>query len=187
MKDDIKKAVASLKSGGIILYPTDTIWGIGCDATNSKAVDKIYKIKGRQKTASFLILLEDVKKITQYVKETPEIIYDLIESFDFPTTIIYPKAINLAKNMIAPDGSIAIRIVREGFASDMLKAFGKPVVSTSANFSGEPSPLMFKDISDSLKEKMDYIVEADRTNVRVTKPSTIIRLKPNGEFEIIRD
>ena len=187
MKDDISNAVAVLKSGGIILYPTDTIWGIGCDATNSRAVDKIYKIKGRQKSASFIILLEDVKKIPQYVKVVPDIVYDLIESFDFPTTVIYPQAINLAKNILAADGSIAIRIIKKGYSFDLLKEFGKPIVSTSANFTGEPSPMMFKDISESLKNKMDYVVKTINTNVMITKPSTIIRLNPNGEFEIIRE
>jgi len=187
MSEDISKAVVILNSGGILLYPTDTIWGIGCDATNFKAVEKIYKIKGRSKSSSFIVLLDDVKKITDYVSEVPGILYDLLGSIDFPTTVIYPKAKNLAKNVVATDGSIAIRIISNGFTHKLLKAFGKPVVSTSANFSGEPSPFKFKDISETLIGKMDYVVESNRANIQVTKPSTIIRLKPNGEFEIIRD
>ena len=187
MKEELSKAVAVLKSGGILLYPTDTIWGIGCDATNARAVEKIYKIKGRRKSSSFIVLLDKVDRINDYVNQVPDILWDLIKSFDFPTTIIYPNAKNLAKNVIASDGSIAIRIIREGFAHEMIKQFGKPVVSTSANFSGEPSPIMFKDISGDVIDRMDYVVESDRKNVRVTKPSTIIKLKPNGEFDVIRD
>ena len=133
------------------------------------------------------MLLHDVKKISEYVSEIPEILWDLISSIDFPTTIIYPKAKNLAKNVIAADGSIAIRIISSGFTFKMLEEFGKPIVSTSANFTGENSPLMFKEITQALIERMDYVVEAERTNLHVTKASTIIKLKPNGDFEIIRE
>ena len=187
MKEDIEKAVEVLKSGGTILYPSDTIWGIGCDATNQKAAEKIYTIKGRQKKSSFIVLLHDPKMIKNHVKEVPGILWDLIDSIDFPTTIIYEDAINLAKNVIASDGTIAIRVVKEGFCHELLKAFGKPIVSTSANFSGESPPLLFRDIPDALIEMVDYVTTSGRSNLQKVKPSTIIRLKPNGEFDIIRE
>lgn len=187
MKEDIKKAIEVLKRGGTLLYPSDTIWGIGCDAGNDKAAQKIHKIKGRHKKSSFIVLLHDVNLITDYVEEVPQILEDLISSFDFPTTIIYPRAKNLAKNVIAVDGSIAIRIVRKGFIYDLLSSYGKPIVSTSANYSGEPTPVMFKDISESLVKHIDYVVKSDRTDLKEVRPSTIIRIKPNGEFDIIRE
>ncbi len=186
MEEDIKKAVEVLKKGGTILYPTDTIWGIGCDATNAKAVNKIIQIKNRPKEFSFIILLDDSKKILTYVEEVPEILWDLLDSFDNPTTIIYPKAINIAKNAIANDGSIAIRVVKDEFCCKLISAINKPIVSTSANYSGEPSPLMFKDISPLLKEKVDYIVKTNQTKLNKVKASTIIRLKLNGEFDVVR-
>lgn len=187
MQEDIKKAVEVLKNGGTIIYPTDTIWGIGCDATNSKAEQKVYKLKSRKQKASFIVLLETEKKIANYVEELPEILWDLIESIDFPTTIIYPKAKNLAKNVVATDGSIAIRIVKSGFCHDLIKAFGKPLVSTSANASGEQPPVVFKDISKNLLEMADYVTTSGRDLLMKAKASTIIRLKPNGEFDIVRD
>ncbi len=187
MKEDIEKAVEVLNNGGTILYPSDTIWGIGCDATNQKAAEKIYTIKGRQKKSSFIALLHDPKMIENHVKQVPGILWDLIDSIDFPTTIIYEGAINLAKNVIASDGTIAIRVVKEGFCHELLKAFGKPIVSTSANYSGEPAPLLFREIPESLIEMVDYVTTSGRDNLQKVKPSTIIRLKPNGEFDIIRE
>jgi L-threonylcarbamoyladenylate synthase len=186
MDEDIKKAVEVLKKGGTILYPTDTIWGIGCDATNFKAVQKIIQIKNRPKEFSFIILLEDNSKITQYVEEVPDILWDLLSSFDAPTTIIYPKAIKLAKNVIADDGSIAIRVVNDEFCCKLLSAFNKPIVSSSANYSGEPSSVMFKDISNEFKEKVDYVVKTNQQKLNKVKASTIIRLKMNGEFDVVR-
>jgi len=175
-----------LKSGGTILYPTDTIWGIGCDATNVKAIQKIYKIKGRSQKFSFIILLEKESKITNYVREVPDILSDLLKSINSPTTIIYPGARNLAKNVIAKDGSIGIRIVKDEFCSRMISKFNKPIVSTSANFSGEPSPVIFKDISKELKNKVDYVVKSNRNKLNKIKASTIIKFKPNGDFEVLR-
>jgi L-threonylcarbamoyladenylate synthase len=186
MQEDINKALETLKSGGTILYPSDTIWGLGCDATNQRAAQKIYTIKGRNNKSSFIILLDDPKKITDYVENIPDILWDLLNSIDFPTTIIYPKAKNLPKNVGAADGSIAIRIIEEGFAHELIKKFGKPLVSTSANFSGEPSPMLFKEISEELKKKVDYVALTGRNVIQKMKPSTIIKLKDNGEFDILR-
>lgn len=186
MENDINKALETLKSGGTILYPSDTIWGLGCDATNQRAAQKIYNLKGREKTASFIILLDDPKKIADYVQSTPDILWDLIDSLDFPTTIIYPDAKNLPKNVMAKDGSIAIRIIKEGFCHELIKKFVKPIVSSSANFSGEPAPLLYKDIDKNLIKKVDYVAETGRHVVEKMKPSTLIKLKPNGEFDILR-
>jgi L-threonylcarbamoyladenylate synthase len=187
MEEDIRKAVEVLKAGGVILYPSDTVWGMGCDATNFKAVQKVYKMKGRTSAASFIVLLDTAEKIPDYVKEIPDILWDLVDSFDFPTTIIYPKAKKLAKNVIAKDGSIAIRIVTSGFCHEMIKTFGKPVVSTSANVTGEKAPMLFREISEELIAKVDYTVAVGRNVFTKAKPSTIIRLKPNGEFDVIRE
>ncbi|MCF8369810.1 MAG: threonylcarbamoyl-AMP synthase [Bacteroidales bacterium] len=187
MKEDIAKSIKVLNQGGVILYPSDTIWGIGCDAANMKAAQKIYKIKGRTEKSSFIVLLANPQKITDYVEVVPDILWDLLDSLDFPTTIIYPKAKNLAKNVMATDGSIAIRLVKEGFTYELLKEFNKPIVSTSANFTGTPAPFMYKEIAPELIEMIDYVVTVGRQSMQKLKPSTIIKLKPNGEFDIIRE
>ena len=187
MEEDINKAVEVLKKGGVILYPTDTLWGIGCDATNNKAVQKVIKIKERHDNTSFIILIEKEKRILDHVKEVPDILCDLLTSLDdTPLTIIYPNAKNLAKNVAAKDGSIAIRLVKHEFCEKLISKLNKPILSTSANFSGEETPLMFKNISEKLKKKVDYIVETDRDILNKIKASTIIKLKMNGEFDVIR-
>lgn len=186
VKQEIRQCIDVLKRGGTILYPTDTIWGIGCDATNPKAVEKIYKIKMRMESKSLIVLLDRKEKLSVYLQDIPPIAFDLIERVGSPLTIIYPKAKNLAKNIIAKDGSVAIRIVNHFFCYRLVRMYGKPIVSTSANFSGELSPLLFKDISQELLRKVDYAVNLCRDYIGDTKPSTIIKLKPEGDFEIIR-
>ncbi len=186
MEEDIKKAIKVLKGGGTILYPTDTIWGIGCDATNKSAVSKVYKIKSRGANASYIVLLCNASHLTKYVKFLPPIIWDLVESIDKPTTIIYSGAKNLAKNVIHKDGTIGIRIVKDEFCSRLIEEFGKPIVSTSANLSGDTAPYIFRDISEVIKNRVDYIMESNRNVVNKTKASTIIKLNDNGEFDIIR-
>lgn len=186
MEKVIEKSVEILKNGGIILYPTDTIWGIGCDASNSKAVQKIFKIKNRPKNFSFIILVGEDRSISDYVDQIPEITWDLLSGFDLPVTVIYPKAKNLPKNVIAKDGTIAIRVVKDKFCQQLISKLGKPIVSSSANFTGEVSPVMFKDISDELKKQVDYIVPLNQDKLSETKASTIIKLKLNGEFDIVR-
>lgn len=186
LEEEIKKSVALLNKGKIILYPTDTIWGIGCDATNSKAVQRIYKIKGRSETKSMIILLESVDKIKRYVDNVPEIAYDLIANSASPLTIVFPNAKNLAKNLIAPDGSIAIRIVKGRFGGPVMKELDKPLVSTSANVSGQPTAPLFHQISEEILDSVDYVVDAFRERVRAVKPSTIIKLEENGKFTVIR-
>ena len=187
MTEDINKSIQVLSKGGIVMYPTDTIWGIGCDAGNFKSVQRLYSIKGKVSESKFIVLLALEEDIPKYVKHVPDILFDLLDSFDLPTTIVYPEARNLAKNVIAKDGSIAIRVIKSGPAHDLVMAFGKPIVSTSANFSGDASPIVFKDISKDLIHEMDYVFQYGRSSVKSMRASTIIKLKPNGEFDIIRD
>jgi L-threonylcarbamoyladenylate synthase len=184
--DDLAKAVEVLRSGGIILYPTDTIWGIGCDATNPKAVDRIYEIKKRQDTKSMLVLMENPNLLTSYIAEVPEIAWELIEVADTPLTIIYPQAKNLAPNLLAADRSIGIRVTNEAFTQQLIQRFRKPVVSTSANISGQKSPQNFAEISDEIKKSVDYIVGFRQDDPTRSKPSGIIKLGIGGQIEIIR-
>ena len=186
MEQEIKKCLEVLKKGGTILYPTDTIWGIGCDATNQKAVEKVYRIKKRMESKSLIILVENEDRLKQHTRTIPDIAWDLLRSVQTPLTIIYPDACNLAKNVIAEDGSIAIRIVKNDFCKELIRRFDHPIVSTSANISGQTPPLMFKLISEQIRQEVDYVVNLDQDALQELKPSTIIRLKDNGEFEIIR-
>jgi L-threonylcarbamoyladenylate synthase len=156
---DIQKCLATLKNGGTILYPTDTIWGLGCDATNAEAVAKIYAIKKRDEKKSMIILLAHENDIKNYAQEPDEKIKTLINNTERPLTIIYPAAKNLANNLINEDGTIAIRIVKDAFCEYLIKAFGKPIVSTSANISGEETAKHFGEISTEIKKSVDYIVE----------------------------
>ncbi|HEY3388618.1 MAG TPA: L-threonylcarbamoyladenylate synthase [Prolixibacteraceae bacterium] len=184
--DDLVKAVEVLRSGGIILYPTDTIWGIGCDATNPTAVNRIYEIKQRQDTKSMLILMENPNLLNSYISEVPEIAWELIEVADTPLTIIYPGAKNLASNLLATDGSVGIRITNEAFTQQLIQRFRKPVVSTSANISGQKSPQNFAEISDEIKKSVDYIVNFRQDDPSRSNPSGIIKLGIGGQIEIIR-
>ena len=186
MYDDLKKAVEVLQNGGIILYPTDTIWGIGCDATNEAAVQKIFQIKKREDSKSMLVLMENANLLERYVEEIPEVAFDLIELSEKPVTIIYDGAKNLAKNLIASDGSIGIRITSEDFTRQLIQRFKKPIVSTSANVSGETSPANFSEISDKIKQAVDYIVQYRQDDLSKAAASSIIKLGRGGEVKIIR-
>ena len=185
-RNDIDKCLAVLKEGGVILYPTDTIWGLGCDATNEAAVERINQIKGRASDKSFIILLDTDAKIQSYVSEVPEVAYDLIEFAEHPMTVIFDHAKNLARNVINQDGSVGIRVVRHDFTQQLLQRFRKPIVSTSANISGEASPKNFDLISDAIKSQVDYIVEHQQDDRRENKPSTIIKIGSGGQFSFIR-
>ena len=184
--DDIVRAVEVLRTGGIILYPTDTIWGIGCDATNAAAVKRIYEIKERIDAKSMLILMENSNLLNSYIAEVPEIAWDLIEVADSPLTIIYPGAKNLATNLLAADGSIGIRVTTEPFTQQLIQRFRKPVVSTSANISGQRSPQNFAEISDHIKKSVDFIVAYRQDDRTKSNPSGIIKLGVGGQIEIIR-
>lgn len=186
LREEVNKAFEVIKDGGLILYPTDTIWGIGCDATNTAAVEKVITLKGRSAEKSMIILLDTDNKLQSYVKEVPEIAYDLIEFSEHPLTIIYSGAKNLAANAIAADGSIGIRIVKHDFCEQLLQRFRKPLISTSANLSGEPSPASFDSISTKIIEGVDYVVNWEHQVISDKKPSTIMKLEPGGKFSFIR-
>lgn len=185
-REDINQALETLKNGGLILYPTDTIWGIGCDATNPEAVEKVFALKGRDKSKSMLILLHNDNQLASYVRDIPEVAYELIEASDRPLTIIYSDAKNLAENAIAEDGSIGIRVVNHPFCQQLLQRFRKPIISTSANLSGKPSAGNFEEISDKIKEGVDYVVKFGQNEMSKGKPSLIMKLDPSGKFEFIR-
>lgn len=187
MLTDVENSMKILKGGGIILYPTDTIWGLGCDATNEKAVNKIYKIKKRKDSRNLLILVNSLQTIKLYVDYLPDISSELMERTESPLTIIYPGAKNLALNLINNDGSIGIRITKDEFCSGLISRFGKPIVSTSANISDKPYPGNFSEIDEAIKRSVDYIVKWKQSETLVSKPSKIIKLKPNGGFNIIRE
>jgi L-threonylcarbamoyladenylate synthase len=186
MQEDLKKAVEILKMGGVILYPTDTIWGIGCDATNEEAVKRIYKIKNREDNKSMLVLMENSALLDRYVDEVPDVAWDLIEITTTPLTVIYSNAKNLAKNLIAEDGSIGIRFTQEAFTRQLLQRFRRPLVSTSANISGQKSPAFFDEISEEIKKEVDYIVEYRQNDNTPALPSSIIKLGVGGKIDIIR-
>ena len=185
LKEEVRKACEVLKNGGIILYPTDTIWGIGCDATNEEAVKRVYELKHREDSKAMLVLLDDVGKLASYV-EVPDVAYELLEVNDKPMTIIYPNAKNLAKNLIAQDRTIGIRITSEIFTKAWLYRFRKPIVSTSANISGESSPKCFAEISEAVKSAVDYVVDFRQEETSNPAPSSIIKLGVGGEIQIIR-
>lgn len=186
LREEVNKALEILKNGGLILYPTDTIWGIGCDATNSEAVEKVFKLKGRSEEKSLIVLLDTDIKLQSYVSDVPEIAYDLIEYAENPLTIIYSGAKNLAPNAIAKDGSIGIRIVKHDFCQQLLQRFKKPLISTSANVSGEASPANFSEVSETIKQGVDYVVNWEQNDLSKKKASTIMKLEPGGLFSFIR-
>ncbi len=186
LKEEINKALAVLKSGGVILYPTDTVWGLGCDATNEAAAAKINAIKGRAEDKSFIVLLNSENQLQSYVTEIPDVAYELIEYAENPLTIVFSGAKNLAKNVINSDGSVGIRVVKHAFCEELIQRFRRPITSTSANVSGDPTPQFFDDISQEIIDAVDYVVNLEQDLREVRKPSTIIKLGPSGQFEFIR-
>ena len=187
MIEDIKKACQVLREGGVILYPTDTIWGIGCDATNEDAVRRVYEIKQRQDSKAMLVLVDSSVKVDFYVRDVPEVAWDLIDLADKPLTIIYSGARNLAANLLAEDGSVGIRVTNEDFSKRLCQQFRKAIVSTSANISGQPSPKNFSEISEEVKSAVDYIVGYRQEEISNPKPSSIIKLDKGGVIKIIRE
>lgn len=186
MTKEILNTVEVLKKSGVILYPTDTVWGIGCDATKQKPVERIFKIKRRESAKSLIILLDEYEKLFQYVEKVPEIAYDLINSADSPITVVYPNAKNIAENLISEDGSIGIRIVKDEFCKKIINLLNQPIVSTSANISGEPTPLIYYKISQEIINQVDYVVNYNRTRINQLKPSTIVKFNEKGEYHIVR-
>ena len=185
-EEDIRQAVEVMRRGGVILYPTDTIWGIGCDATNEEAVRRVYDIKKRDDSKALICLVDSDHRLQRYVSDVPNVAWDLIEYATRPLTIIFDKAKNLAPNLLAEDGSVGIRVTREEFSRQLCYRFQRAVVSTSANVSGEPSPACFDDISDEIKNAVDYIVQSRRKEKTKAVPSSIIKLGSDGEVAIIR-
>ncbi|MBE8713402.1 L-threonylcarbamoyladenylate synthase [Sphingobacterium hungaricum] len=185
-REDLNQALEVLKAGGLLLYPTDTIWGIGCDATNAEAVEKIYALKERASEKSMIVLLWNDNQLASYVNEVPEVAYELIEASDRSMTIVYSNAKNLAKNALASDGSIGIRVAKHPFCEQLLQRFRKPIISTSANVSGASSPRNFSEISEEIKAGVDYIVKFGQEDVAEREPSIVLKLDPSGKFEFLR-
>jgi L-threonylcarbamoyladenylate synthase len=183
---DTEACLKTLHEGGLILYPTDTIWGIGCDATNEEAVAKIYQLKKRADEKSMIILLAAEKDLLQYVTQPHPGVFDYLKTTQKPTTVIYDGAINLADNLVNRDGSIAIRIVKDEFCKQLIKRFRKPLVSTSANISGMPSPANFSVIDDTIKNGVDFIVQHRQDDVTPTTPSTIVKWNADGSLTVLR-
>ena len=188
--EDLREAVRVLREGGIILYPTDTVWGIGCDATNAAAVERIYRLKRRQDSKAMLCLLDGAGKLQGYVRQIPSVAWDLLESTgepeQRPLTIIYPGAKNVAENLLAEDGSLGIRITEEPFSKNLCAMLRHPLVSTSANISGEPAARSFREISEEIKAGVDYVCKFRQKDPCKGKPSSIIKLGVNNEVEVIR-
>jgi len=185
-EEDIKKSLDVLRSGGVILYPTDTIWGLGCDPTYPSAIDKIFSIKSRPEKLSLIILVNGIQMLERYVKEVPETAYKLIEVSEKPLTIIYPHGINLAPQVCAEDGSVGIRICSDLFCSELISRLRKPLASTSANMSGKSSPSNFGEIDKTIIKTVDYVVGYRQNDSQKHDPSPVIKIENNGVFKILR-
>ena len=185
-REDINKAIDVMNKGGVVLYPTDTIWGIGCDATNEEAVKRVFEIKRRNDAKALITLIDSEAKLEAYVENVPEVAWQLIEVAERPLTIIYDGARNLAPNLLAEDGSVGIRITREEFSKNLCMRMRRPIVSTSANISGEPSPQSFADISSEILSAVDYVCTSRREEKQNPPASNIIKLGAGGEVKVIR-
>ena len=186
IEQDIEECLTVLKNGGLILYPTDTVWGIGCDATNETAVAKIYALKKRNEHKSMIILVAEENEILNYSSQTSLTIFDYIKGIHKPVTVIYSDAKNIAKNLINEDGSVGIRVVKDEFCRRLISSFGKPIVSTSSNISGYPPPALYNDIDIKIKSGVDYIVQHRQDDFEIAEPSTVIKINEAGEIIILR-
>jgi L-threonylcarbamoyladenylate synthase len=185
-KEDIRRAVEVMNKGGVILYPTDTIWGLGCDATNADAVRRIYEIKQRTDAKALISLVDSETKVQFYVKEVPEVAWDVMELSERPMTVVFDGGRNLAPNLLAEDGSVAIRITKEAFSKELCMRMKRAIVSTSANISGQPAPRCFSEISEEIKAAVDYICTSRQDEPPTQMASSIIKLGAGGEVTIIR-
>ncbi len=185
-KEDIRRAIEVMNKGGIILYPTDTIWGLGCDATNADAVRRIYEIKQRTDAKALISLVDSETKVQFYVKEVPEVAWDVMELSERPITVVFDGGRNLAANLLADDGSVAIRITKEAFSKELCMRMKRAIVSTSANISGQPAPRCFSEISEEIKAAVDYICTSRQNEPPTQTASSIIKLGAGGEVTIIR-
>ena len=184
--EDIRTAVQILRKGGLILYPTDTIWGIGCDAANEEAVRRIFQLKRREDSKAMICLVDSANRMQRYLRQVPDVAWDLVEYADKPLTLILDGAVNLAPSLIAEDGSVGLRVTKENISHELCYRFERAVVSTSANISGEPSPACFDEISDEIKQGVDYIMRSRQNDLSKSKPSQIIKLGLDGSVQIIR-
>lgn len=185
-KEDIDKAVETLRNGGLILYPTDTVWGIGCDATNPEAVAKVFSIKKRNDAKALITLVPSDAWLERYVEDVPDIAWELLDVAVEPLTIVYDNGKNLAPNLLAADGSVGLRVTHERYSAELCRRLKKPVVSTSANISGEPTPGNYADISPEIKERVDYIAAYRREDFSEAKPSAVIKLSKGGVVKVLR-
>ncbi|TBW28450.1 L-threonylcarbamoyladenylate synthase [Gramella sp. KN1008] len=182
---EIRNCLDVIKKGGLILYPTDTVWGIGCDATNAEAIDRIYKLKKREESKALICLVSNFKMLEQYVEDVPEMAYDILKYAKKPTTVIYDKPIRIAENLVGDDDTLGIRVVRDKFCSELIKKMRRPLVSTSANISGQPTPQSFDQITPQILKGVDYVVNLQRSK-KSPKPSAIIKLSNDGQVKVIR-
>lgn len=188
MTEDINKALEVLRNGGVILYPTDTIWGLGCDATNADAVKRIYEIKQRADNKSLIVLIDSVNRISSYVESVPDVALDLIDLATSPLTVIFEGAKNLAPNVVnAEDQSVGIRVATDDFCPTLIQRFRKPIVSTSANISGQPAPACFDQIDQKIIDSVDYVVQHRQDDTSKHKASGIVKIGRNGEVKVIRE
>ena len=188
LQEDIKNAVECMRKGGVILYPTDTVWGIGCDATNAEAVAKVYKIKQRSDSKALICLVDSADRMARYFRDVPQVAWDFVDAAMpvKPTTVILDNATGVANNLVAEDGSLAMRVTYEPFSKELCYRFQKPVVSTSANISGQPAAQNYRDISPELLEQVDYVCWSRRQEHKPHTPSSIVKLSQNGEVTVIR-
>src|SRR3569833_235785 len=186
LKDEVAKALKVVQEGGIILYPTDTIWGIGCDATDTDSVKRIFQLKQRDEAKSMIILLDTENKLESYISDVNPLAYDLIEYAENPLTLVMPGARNISPALIAADGSVGVRIVKHEICQQLIQRLRKPLVSTSANISGRPAPQNFGQIDQEILDGVDYVVDLEQYSTELKKPSTIMRLQPDGRFEFLR-
>lgn len=184
--EDIRQAVQTLRQGGLILYPTDTIWGIGCDASNAEAVSRVYALKQRDDSKALICLVDNPDRLQRYFRQVPDVAWDLIEFAENPLTLILDNAVGVADNLTAEDGSLAVRVTKENISHELCFRFQKAVVSTSANVSGEPSPANFSEIDPRIIEGVDYVMRARQNDLSKSKPSQIIKLRADGQVTIIR-
>ncbi len=185
MEREIKRSIEVLREGGLLLYPTDTVWGIGCDADNTEAVKRIYQLKQREESKSMICLVSDQHMLEKHIETIPESVLDILDQADKPTTIIYSKPRDVAKNLVSEDNTLAIRIVRDEFCNALIERYGKPIVSTSANLSGQPTPLTYEEIPDDILKGVDYVVNLHRQKYNV-KASKILKIGQSGRIEVIR-
>lgn len=184
--EDIQQAVETLRRGGLILYPTDTVWGIGCDATNEEAVRRIFALKQRAEAKAMLCLVDSANRLQRYVRQVPDVAWDLIEFAERPLTLILDGAVNLAPSLIAEDGSVGLRVTREAISHELCYRFQKAVVSTSANISGQPAAAIFSEIDPAVIAGVDYVMRSRQNDTKPARPSQIMRLKADGEFKVLR-